>query len=168
MTSLHSVASQDAVSKTNQDKYQKIMEVMSDKTLSQWCVIWSYEIYPEECEEYWIYRVISYVENKIWNGEINSTPTIFSKRMSSVSLNCEQRLSDFEKYCLNWRNKIIWHPLHIWDVLYYIDKNHWICNWEIIWTNQDWDTIFDLWKDKRLPLSPTDEELIDYIYNLLP
>jgi len=28
--------------------------------------------------------------------------------------------------------------------------------------------LHELWKDKRLPLSPTDEELIDYIYNLLP
>ena len=165
-----------------QDKYTKIMEVMSDKTLSQWCVIWSYEVYPEECEEYWTYRIISYVEYKIWNGEMNSTPTIFSKIMSSVSLNCEQRLSDFEKHCLNWRNKIIWHPLRIWDVLDWIEKK-WdnmemksrnlfqaateynrLCVLEKNEINQ----LHELWKDKRLPLSPTDEELIDYIYNLLP
>ena len=146
---------------TPQDKFQKIMEEMSDKTLSQWCVIWSYEIYPEECEEYWIYRVISYVENKIWNGEINSTPTIFSR---SVSLSYEQRLSDFEKHCLNWRNKIIWHPLHIWDVLDWMDKQD---VQKINGRHPAQRSLLILWKDKRLPLSPTDEELIDYIYNLL-
>ena len=121
-----------------QDKYNKIMEVMSDKTLRFGCIISDAmvsRIVSIDYERAWFYRMIDDWENS-YSGNIN------------------------------W-SIIIWHPLHIWDVLYYIDKNHWICNWEIIWTNQDWDTIFDLWKDKRRPISPTDEELVNYIYNLI-
>ena len=102
---------------TPQDKYQKIMEVMSDKTESLGCMI------------------------KHWDKIIIATWEILK--------------IDRRKY------KIIWHPLRLWDVLYWIEKN---------WDNEiNWmTTLWYIWQDKRKSLQPEDTELIDYIYNILP
>lgn len=127
-----------------QDKYQKIMEVISDKTLSFWCEfinrLWDRVIFWKgrisEWEEYRWFRV--YRDNKSW---------------ATIS-------------------EIIWHPLHIWDVLDWIEKTEYdekkigkLPRWKTYIRSTEHLRI--LWKDKRLPLSPTDEELIDYIYNLI-
>ena len=120
---------------TKQDKFQKIMEVMSDKTLSFGCVISDVRlsrIVSIDYELAWFYRMIDDWENS-YSGNIN------------------------------W-SEIIWHPLHIWDVLDWIEKNL----PKATWLTVEWVDLLSYWKDKRLPLSPTDEELIDYIYNLLP
>ena len=137
---------------TKQDKYHKIMEVMSDKTLSFGCVISNVRlsrIVSIDYERAWFYRMIDDWENS-YSGNIN------------------------------W-SEIIWHPLHIWDVLDWIEKK-WD-NVEMKSTNifsadaeyrklckkqeQETNAIMKFWKDKRFPLSPTDEELVDYIYSLI-
>ena len=149
MTSLHSVASQDAVSKTNQEKYTKIIEVMSDKTLSFGCVI--------NHISFWILKLI-----RQW--DIDSYWKWWQEFL----------WEDWNMRQLRWGFETIWHPLYIWDVLDWIEKNkkitknsieEWFLSSDI---NKKLLAILKLWKDKRLPLSPTDEELIDYIYNLLP
>lgn len=112
-----------------QQKYDRIMEVMSDKTESLGCLI------------------------KHWDSIIVATWNVLK--------------IDRRKY------KIIWHPLHIWHVLDWMEVNKLsvvsnptgcgCCHDET--DNQWW--VLELWKDKRLPLSPTDTELVDYIYSLI-
>ena len=129
---------------TKQDKYHKIMEVMSDKTLSFGCVISNVRlsrIVSIDYERAWFYRMIDDWENS-YSGNIN------------------------------W-SEIIWHPLHIGWVLDWCEKNKKITKNSIeeLFLSSDINkqllAILKLWKDKRLPLSPTDEELIDYIYSLI-
>ena len=123
---------------TNQDKYQKIMEVMSDKTLSfgckiivnnpyKWDIVMDYA-YGDHTEDSW-YIIVS--NSTLWY-----------------------------KILLKEIKEIIWHPLHIWDVLYWMDNNYDIPDDEL-------RIFLNLWKDKRLPLAPTDIELVDYIYSLI-
>jgi len=66
--------------------------------------------------------------------------------------------------------KIIWHPVMIWDVLDWIDKEH-----KLFFTYKEenspltlWaDKVVNLWKDKRKPIDDQSEECIDFIYNLI-
>ena len=116
---------------TKQDKYHKIMEVMSDKTLSFGCIISDVRlsrIVSIDYERAWFYRMIDDWENS-YSGNIN------------------------------W-SEIIWHPLHIWDVLDWWDKN-------INQFDSRLMELFTLWKNKRKPLQLEDTELIDYIYSLI-
>lgn len=128
------------------EKFWKIMEEMADKTLSFGCKI-----------EIWNYIVT------IWNDEWYC---IENWLLRSLRWDC-----DFCRDSANY--SIIWHPLHIWDVLNWMEVNKLsvvshptgcgCCHDET--DNQWW--VLELWKDKCLPLSPTDEELVDYIYNIL-
>ncbi len=159
---------------TPQDKYQKIMEVMSDKTLWKDCMLlvndnWNRkdsislqtieELYDCDSWEEWIcYRIST---NKIDFECSKDIINVFDgKKMLRNSLDVSIT--------------IIWHPLHIGWVLDWIEKNKKIPKNSIeeLFLSSDINkkllAILKLWKDKRLPLSPTDEELIDYIYNLLP
>lgn len=116
---------------TPQEKYTRIMEVMSDKTLSFGCVISNVRlsrIVSIDYERAWFYRMIDDWENS-YSGNIN------------------------------W-SEIIWHPLHIGFVIDWFEKN-------IHTDKQRLIEIMKLWKDKRKELSPTDEELVDYIYSLI-
>ena len=73
-----------------------------------------------------------------------------------------------------WIDEIIWHPLHIWDVLSYIESlpwSYWIGKWchtyktdKIIKLSEE---LLSIWEDKRNELAPTNEELVDYIYSLI-
>ena len=148
---------------TPQDKYQKIMEVMSDKTLSFGCRIYTKDKDYEGRPIAIVIKPILWTTSWSWYDRVDDCVSVYIDFWWRSNYGKFKPMASFSKN----KMEIIWHPLHIWDVLYYIDKNHWICNWEIIWTNQDWDTIFDLWKDKRRPISPTDEELVNYIYNLI-
>ena len=116
-----------------QDKYKKIMEVFSDKTLSIGCIIkyiWTYE------------KVIHY------------------------NLEDERLLLDMWQYSADLQDvEIIWHPLHIWDVLDWMDKQD---IQRLDGRHPAQRSLLILWKDKRLPLQVEDTDLVDFIYNLLP
>ena len=65
------------------------------------------------------------------------------------------------------------HPLHIWHVWYWLEETKY--DEKQVANLQRWktyipasETIRKLWKDKRLPLSVEMEDLVDYIYSLLP
>jgi len=65
-------------------------------------------------------------------------------------------------------------PIHIWDVLSYIESlpwSYWIGKWchtyktdKIIKLSEE---LLSIWEDKRNELAPTNEELVDYIYSLI-
>lgn len=62
------------------------------------------------------------------------------------------------------KDRTIWHPVLIWDVLDYKD-------YDIkSWNDDDWDLIKNIiyfWKEKRKPIENQSEECIEYIYNLI-
>jgi len=91
-----------------QDKYNKIMEVMSDKTLRFGCIV-------RIQSTWWVKKYANILEHyEAWY-------TRFFGKWAVMSINNANR-----RFKASWEIiEIIWHPLHIWDVLYYIDKNHW-------------------------------------------
>jgi len=79
---------------------------------------------------------------------------------------------------LNWQEEIIWHPVLIWDILDYIDKNAELfakakhINWgiEVDLKAREWYVIwlynYFIWRH-RLIIEKQTEECIKYIYNLI-
>jgi len=65
---------------------------------------------------------------------------------------------------VEWKYKIIWHPVMIWDVLDWFYSN---IELPVVERRRTCDTILFEWKDKRKPLQDQPIECIEYIYNLL-
>lgn len=151
-----------------QDKYQKIMEVMSDKTLSEGCRIvrknyWEIDGKKRVWPRLWHIWVVSSKQDLWW------ALWVFWEDTGAYAV------TEFSHYIYwkkmdNWEYEyeIIWHRLHIWDVLYWIEQKENLTEY-YDWNNLTYASadILSKWKDKRNSLSPTDESLIDYIYNLL-
>lgn len=63
-------------------------------------------------------------------------------------------------------DKIIWHPVMIWDVLEY-DKQ---LNLQLMldWKDPiDTSNILNIWNDFRKPIEDQSDECVDYVYSLL-
>ncbi len=60
--------------------------------------------------------------------------------------------------------EIIGHPVMLWDVLDWLEKNKEIDDKRF---EQALSGVYNSWKHKRLPIDDQPEETIDYIYNLL-
>ena len=56
-------------------------------------------------------------------------------------------------------DKIIWHPVMIWDVLDYYRGESWV--------NVGVLTILEKWNYKRKPIEEQSDECIEFIYNLI-
>ena len=122
-----------------QDKYQKIMEVMSDKTFKIWLLV-----SPNGWDNEWI--IFTYLRHyRYWDCAITN------KEWVELSYD-ENEL------------EIIWHPIHIWDVLDWMDKQD---VQRLYGRHPHQRNLLIVWKDKRKPLQIEDTELIDYIYYLI-
>lgn len=71
--------------------------------------------------------------------------------------------------------KIIWHPVMIWDILDYFKIND-ILDFIDIKTDTNWNTMFkqtkhskiiELWKEKRKPIENQSDKCIEFIFNNL-
>lgn len=127
------------MTETRQHKIDRIYEVMSDKTLSFWCKV----IRGKDIE--WI------IVDDLWWWHYRIK---FDATTSSV-----------------WRNsamdKVIWHPVMIWDVLDWYNKVFGVD----LFFDRIPDEIIDLFwdrKQKRKPLEAQSDDTIDYLYSLLP
>ena len=60
--------------------------------------------------------------------------------------------------------EIIWHPVMIWDVMYYIRKKYWNNH---SWFHNDRSKLIDLWFKEREPIEDQSDECIDYVYSLI-
>lgn len=130
---------------TRESKIKRINEVMSDKTLSFWCVIIikdnDHDL--QKCRITWLHY---------WDYVFNT-----------------------DIWCVWEVEKCIWHPVMIWDVLDFIEKlDQWLWEDHIkVWSSvrHKFDTktkiIEDKRKHKRLPIDDQSEECIDFIYNLI-
>jgi len=94
------------------------------------------------------------------------------------------RVRQYEYYWIWWldyktvnKNNVIGHPVMIWDVLDFLEKNNIEKKeFEKIKLRKQWvnftytpvvSLILSYWKDKRLPIEKQDELLISYIFNLI-
>lgn len=75
-----------------------------------------------------------------------------------------------------WRIKIIWHPVMIWDVLDYIDRNlfrnpskyEWVFEIDIKAREKCITSLYNyfIWNYKK-PIEKLDDNAIEFIYNLI-
>jgi hypothetical protein len=142
--------------------YQKI----ADKTLSFWCKLniiyddmdkaifnWIY-IWYESLEVLWdiwyVYQkpVVIWIQDKTF--------------MKVYSLNSCHYPWDVKKHNETlFSDKIIWHPVMIWDCLDWISNEY--TKYEYIDSNK----ICNVWKDKRKPIESQTYDCIEFIYSLI-
>jgi len=109
------------------------------------------------------------IYDKIANKELSFGCKILTDKWirKVVSVNATNIINE-KHYRNNKQNiLIIWHPVMIWDVLDYI----WIwsktISGSVIKNTYDIEIMLNLWKYKRRPIEEQDNEVIDYIYNLI-
>lgn len=135
---------------TKKEMISKIYENIADKTLSFGCNV-NFKILNQDWTIYW------FDFNKIIVEEFEKDNFIYYKTSDWLEYN------DDEIY------EIIWHPVMIWDVLDYIEKN--IETEDVIEImntkcHRQSMTIF-YFKEKRKPIEEQLDDCIEYIYNLI-
>lgn len=146
---------------TREEKIAKIYEVIARKDLSFGCKIVS-QVYENN-------MIITEIFDEGWDIQNYKDWDNWYLRYLSYSGSVNVRDVLF----------VIWHPVMIWDVLDWIEKNteFWL------WTWYDWPQVSDhmwqiaiycgksfwwwLWKNMRQPIENQSDECIDYIYNLI-
>lgn len=132
---------------TREEMITKIYQEIADKTLSEWCLI-DYDL-KQDWKTY-IMKIIDvdmsnpkYVSYKIWLDRYNSR-------------DIQSNIHKFET---------IWHPVMIWDILYYMD-------YDIkSWNRDDWQLCKDLvchYREQRKPIEAQDDDCIKFVFDLLP
>ena len=124
-----------------------IYEKIADKTLSFGCKI----------IEWWSEYIFLYKK------ELDS-----SKNKYNIYLNPITNL----EYNKSFIDKIIWHPVMIWDVLDYIDSMEFKHSKDFMkWRKEQYPVIIDTflidWEHKRKPIEEQSSDCIEYIYNLI-
>lgn len=120
---------------TKEEKIKKIYEIVADKELSFWC------------------RVKRVNENLIISKGNCRDYCVYDTKEHA------QRIYDTV-----WlKNRIIWHPVMIWDVL------DWLWTW---WDNRLYNAvniwnITDCWNHKREPIECQSDECISFIFSLI-
>lgn len=138
-----------------QEQLKAIYKEIANKELSFGCKVkLRTNVWPQTC----------------WVWEIEDSET---KEISIIQPNT--MMFSIERYTTNQIGEIIWHPILIGDILWYIDSN---CNWV---HNEDWSKSRDMKKHKEMIISvyyyfiwrynktidQQSEECIMYVYNLL-
>ena len=120
----------------------KIYEVIADKEFIFGCKV--------KYEYHWL--------NKIWDWwwDLNTTEWIWYCNWHWYHEESGDMCGNKYKHTYKLE-KIIWHPVMIWDVL----DMEWIDDNDII------EYIMDLFIEKRKPIEEQSEECIKFIYNLI-
>ncbi len=124
---------------------EAIYEKIADKTLSFgcWCIVEKFVSKRQIC-------------SMVYQDDKNDMNYFYTKEKWNVYI-----------------EDIIWHPVMIWDVLYYIEQNAWNNKWLVniwwldeIYRDYDW-MLFDLWEDKRKSIENQSKKCIEWVYNLI-
>lgn len=126
---------------TRESKIKRINEVMSDKTLSFWCVIIikdnDYDL--QKCRITWLHY---------WDYVFNT-----------------------DIWCVWEVEKCIWHPVMIWDALDWYWRMQAIWEYgvagNVVMDMKVWRILGIRWY-KRKPIEEQSDDCIDYLYSLLP
>lgn len=89
-----------------------------------------------------------------------------------VEVKAQNEYGDFTYRLCRWDERpeeeikeVIWHPVMIWDVMYYIRKkyrnNH-------SWFHSDRSKLIDLRSKEREPIEWQYDDCIDFVYSLIP
>jgi len=131
---------------TKQEMIDKIYEKIADKSLTFGCKIQYKDLYWKDkldvilLDDDIIHYINTYWEIKHWHW-------------------CDY---DFN----NWKYKIIGHPVMLWDVLDYLEKEKQLHPTWLFFKELSLE-IMKVWKDKRKSIDEQSEETITYIYNLI-
>ena len=151
---------------TREEMIAKIYEEIADKTLRRWCIIHDYN-HRENDDKIEVFNVVHYepkntgvnllyynVEYSKWYWQSIAVHHLFWEKMD---------------YRFKWKNewelryKIIGHPVMIWDVYDYHEKD---CQWYLMNMWQE-DMLQRQWLEKRKPIEEQSDECIDFVFSLL-
>lgn len=127
-----------------EQKVANIYEEIADKTLSFWCKV-IHKLEAEQIITHWEYHVTYVRAINAEERNYKAFNTIQHKRL---------RIDQIEK--------IIGHPVMIWDMLDWIWVNYNECNHDKIETLLDWRD----W-EMRKPIEDQTEECIDFVLSLI-
>lgn len=140
---------------------EKIYEVIADKTLSFGCKV---QWYSNDINYYKDYVVWTWIENYFEHTICNETITFQV---------CDMwREETHNKFPIYYIEKIIWHPVMIWDVLDLIHKLYEEDVKRDEYMAEEYNEritihLLNIWKDKRKPIDHQTDECIDFIYSLI-
>lgn len=140
---------------TREQKLEAIYKEMANKELSFGCRVNT---------EYW--RIVSIVEetaDERWYIVVSEESLYNDEDIGAYYCWLRVRwLEDLEPIDIT---EIIWHPVMIWDVMYYIRKKYWNNH---SWFHTDRSKLIDLRSKEREPIEWQYDECIDYVYSLIP
>ena len=136
---------------------------MANKELTFWCKLkfdigWKKSIYnesdPATEPNYWIIK---------WECEYEDSVQLF---LNYAFWSYAYFRTDCEDEVLTYSDdyEIIWHPVMIGDVMYYIRKKYWNNH---SWFHTDRSKLIDLRSKEREPIEWQYDECVDYVYSLI-
>ena len=145
-----------------------IYEKIADKTLSFGCKIELLDgaivEYITDVDDWWPW-INENIDWEYWIYVYNHN------RDSSIQFEWFGDICDSEKLKERFFNKhryikkVIWHPIMIGDILYYIDKYYKTHLWWDV--NVNWEVITRNWNYLRKPIEKQSDDCITYVYNLI-
>lgn len=115
----------------------KIYEVIADKTLSEWCILWKVR----------------------WNLDLSRRKIHASEDWDLRTVYLTYSWTIHKVYSESQVEEIIWHPVMIGDMLDWMEEDERRFYEE--------DSVLNLRKEKRKPIEEQSEECISFIYNLV-
>lgn len=130
---------------TREQKISAIYAEMANKELTFWCQLL--------IENKW-----NYITRVIWIKEdwLLECDNWWSYHQEPMTPNETWRMQYKEN---------IWHPIMIWDVMYYIRKKYWN---NYSWFHADRDKLIDLRSKEREPIEWQYDECVNFVYSLIP
>ena len=167
---------------TKQEKIDYIYKKIADKNLSFGCKVliteywkrkWKINIIKNSNKDnYWKDKTnISFIDKiENWSNCLSCIDNDDINREYFNTYHWYDNIKNKEKFTYF---KIIWHPVMIWDICDYLEKNNlleyidWII-YDDVWDIQQFNSyILADYKLKRRPIEEQDTKCIDLIYNLI-
>lgn len=149
-----------------EEKIRYIEEEIGDKTLSFGCrvtvILRRYNKLKKNVEslDIKIWKILDRWNNcYLWGGNIQIIDDIDNVDFWKELEDCQDFNNTNILYYL-W--KILWHPVMIWDVLYFLEKQEYKA-WYPTW----YSTVLLAWREKRKDISEQSDACIDYIVDLI-
>ena len=126
---------------TREEKIQAIYKEIANKDIDEWCII-------EADWERGIILDYSWIKAYVWWRRWDF-----------------EKFDDYQHLSIKFWYQVIWRPVMIWDVIYYIRKKY--------WNNHSWfhsyrSKLIDLRSEERESIEWQYDECIDYVYSLIP
>lgn len=143
---------------TKKEKIDKVYGVIADKTLDFGCYLMTQ----------WTKKIFMY-DIYVYSFDGNSKRIEDTKRYIWKSLILEPYKEIVDTYSMekDVNYTIIWHPVMLWDVLDWIEKQGVAMYWHWVTTITNIREVTKLRKEKRREMENQPDDCIDFIYNLI-